>query len=652
MTKRSNDASAPFSLHSPGRAQRADSSHGDDDGDGSATKKPRTFMATLACDICRARKTRCDEDRPKCGYCRVMNIECIYQAPRPTKKDQSMTVAINAIRRLEAKVEDLTTAINSSNAAPAPPPVPQDYRSPFVNSQPSPGSNLISYQLSHHERRPVDVSSPLSTETPGKASNAATEAHGATKLSFSQHGVALWPAVAELLPTEFLAARNALPRDYIVNIETHRPPLPIHIDIPAEYSSNFWLTRLPLSVIKGLADAYFAVFHRNTPVLDRFQFFSTTLNGALESNFGYDVETCLVLVVLALGCLAVRAYEEGDFALPSRTLSPTSGFIRPEWYEVVIDDPSGLKFFNEGRQRIGFLMNQNDLPIGQFYMLCTLYYAQTLRPIDSWTMVNRAALCCISVLSREESIDFDDWEGDMLSRLFWNTLMYETIITQELSLPLSGLLDYEADVPIPKFTCCPRPKTSISGLLSDEEDSFFNFHFLAQAAHRIILTRVRHLEQWRSNLPPSLQFTDSESADDSPSPAHVIAKAMLRSRYRVAKFHIGRPFLYKALHAPEYTNRSEYDEVRKGLEGAMYWPTTMGLCVQMKAALPIKFGWCSQCFGQILLFTAVARSPDADLRATLPEGWEEWVRIMMGLIESCARESPGIAKDHELLRLL
>ncbi|KAL5413493.1 hypothetical protein PMIN03_003704 [Paraphaeosphaeria minitans] len=675
MTKRSNDASAPFSLHSPGRAQRADSSHGDDDGDGSATKKPRTFMATLACDICRARKTRCDEDRPKCGYCRVMNIECIYQAPRPTKKDQSMTVAINAIRRLEAKVEDLTTAINSSNAAPAPPPVPQDYRSPFVNSQPSPGSNLISYQLSHHERRPVDVSSPLSTETPGKASNAATEAHGATKLSFSQHGVALWPAVAELLPTEFLAARNALPRDYIVNIETHRPPLPIHIDIPAEYSSNFWLTRLPLSVIKGLADAYFAVFHRNTPVLDRFQFFSTTLNGALESNFGYDVETCLVLVVLALGCLAVRAYEEGDFALPSRTLSPTSGFIRPEWYEVVIDDPSGLKFFNEGRQRIGFLMNQNDLPIGQFYMLCTLYYAQTLRPIDSWTMVNRAALCCISVLSREESIDFDDWEGDMLSRLFWNTLMYETIITQELSLPLSGLLDYEADVPIPKFTCCPRPKTSISGLLSDEEDSFFNFHFLAQAAHRIILTRVRHnlytfaekdgypspnltaemhhqLEQWRSNLPPSLQFTDSESADDSPSPAHVIAKAMLRSRYRVAKFHIGRPFLYKALHAPEYTNRSEYDEVRKGLEGAMYWPTTMGLCVQMKAALPIKFGWCSQCFGQILLFTAVARSPDADLRATLPEGWEEWVRIMMGLIESCAGESPGIAKDHELLRLL
>jgi hypothetical protein len=272
--------------------------------------------------------------------------------------------------------------------------------------------------------------------------------------------------------------------------------------------------------------------------------------------------------------------------------------------------------------------------------------------------------------------EFEEWEGDMFSRLFWNTLMYETVITQELDLlPHSGLLEYEPDIPLPKFTSCPRPKTSIAGLLTDEDDSFFNFHFLAQAAHRIILTRVKQslyffaerdafpganitaemhhqLEQWRANLPPSLQFSDNESADDSPTPAHVIAKAMLRSRYLVAKFHIGRPFVYKALHAPSFTNDAEYNEVREGLRGGMYWPTTMGLCTQMLSALPLKFGWCCQCFGQVLLFHAVARSPDQKLRDTLPIGWQEWVQIMMALIESCARDSPGIAKDAELLRLL
>lgn len=554
-----------------------------------------------------------------------------------------------------------------------------DRRSPVTSlSHPSPGlhSHGSSHALPLHERTPHDVgASPQAAGTPGKSPYPVSETSSVTKLSFSQHGVAQWPAIKLILPAEFIAAREVLTSEYIVDIENHRSPLPMHIDFPSGHTPDLWLTGLPLSVIKGLADAYFAVLHRNTPVLDKFFFFSSTLGLAMENDFGYDIETCLVLMVLALGCLSVKAHEEGNFALPSRLSSSGSGFIRPEWHELILDAPPGLKFFNEARKRFGFLMCQNDLQTGQFYMLSTLYYAQILRPIDSWTTVNRGALCCLSILSRTKSMDFDQWEGDMLSRLFWNTLMYETIITQELSLPLSGLQEYEADMPIPKFTPCPRCKTSISGLLVDEDDSFFNFHFLAQAAHRIILTRIRHslysfaekesypsptitaelhhqLEQWRTNLPPSLQFSDNENADDSPSPAHVIAKAMLRSRYLVAKFHIGRPFLYKVLHAPAHTTDSEYREIRKGLKGGMFWPTTMGLCTQMKSALPLKFGWCCQCFGQVLLFHAVARSPDPRLRETLPEGWQEWVQIMMALIESCGKDSPGIAKDAELLRLL
>ncbi|KAB2108378.1 hypothetical protein AG0111_0g3056 [Alternaria gaisen] len=518
--------------------------------------------------------------------------------------------------------------------------------------------------------------SPQVVGTPVKSPFPVIEVQGAVDLSFSQHRVALWPAIQQILPTEFVSVRAELPEDYIVDIENRRAQLPIHIDRPYGTAPESWLMSLPQSAVKGLADAYFAVFHRNMPILDKYHFFSSTLGTAMENEFGYDVETALVLNVLALGCLAVKAHEEGDFALPSRHSAARPGFEHPDWYELVADDPPGLKFFNEARHRFGFLMCENDIQAGQFYMLSTLYYAQILRPLDSWTTVNRAALCCASILTRSGAVDYDTWEGDMLSRLFWCTLMYETVIIQELDLlPHSGLLDYEPDTPLPKFTQCPRPKTSISGLLTDEDDSFFNFHFLAQAAHRIILTRVKQslytfaekdsypsasltaemhhqLEQWRANLPPPLQFLDNDNASDSPSPAHVIAKAMLRSRYLVAKFHIGRPFLYKALHAPAYTSDAEYDEVREGLRGGMYWPTTMGLCTQMLSALPIKFGWCCQCFGQVLLFHAVARSPDPKLRETLPEGWREWVSIMMTLIESCARNSPGIAKDYELLRLL
>ncbi|KAF2875673.1 hypothetical protein BDV95DRAFT_626165 [Massariosphaeria phaeospora] len=603
-----------------------------------------------------------------------MSLDCTYQTPRPTKKDQSMAVAINAIRRLETKVEELTAAITTTPTALIAPAT--DHRSPIstCSHSESPSSPLARRDCGSVHGAGA---SPRADGTLVKSTYPIPNTFGKVNISFSQHYVSLWPAIKQSLPPEFVSARNDLPKDYIVDIESARPHLPMDIHmsyLTSGYSDN-WLPDLPLSVIKGLSDAYFAVFHRNTPVLDKFHFFSNTLGMAMEDDFGYDIETCLVLNVLALGCLAVKTHQEGNFSLPTRVPALDAGFVRPEWYELVLDDPPGLKFFNEARKRFGFLMCQNDLQTGQFYMLSTLYYAQILRPIDSWTTVNRAALCCMGVLTRTEIIDFDDWEGDMFSRLFWNTLMYETIIVQELSLPLSGLLDYEADIPIPKFMAFSRPKTSISGLLVDDDDSFFNFHFLAQAAHRIILTRIRHnlysfvekkgypsptltvemhhqLEQWRNNLPPSLQFSDSDTTDHSPSPAHVMAKAMLRSRYLVAKFHIGRPFLYKALHAPAHTTESEYSEIRAGFRGGMYWPTTMGPCTQMLSALPIKFGWCSQCFGLILMFHAVARSPNPKLRETLPAGWQQWVQIMVALIEDCGKYSPGIAKDAELLRLL
>lgn len=38
-----------------------------------------------ACDTCRSRKQRCDEQRPKCGTCQKFKLECNYREPQPTK---------------------------------------------------------------------------------------------------------------------------------------------------------------------------------------------------------------------------------------------------------------------------------------------------------------------------------------------------------------------------------------------------------------------------------------------------------------------------------------------------------------------------------------------------------------------------------------
>ncbi|TQB69499.1 hypothetical protein MPDQ_001816 [Monascus purpureus] len=211
-------------------------------------------------------------------------------------------------------------------------------------------------------------------------------------------------------------------------------------------------------------------------------------------------------------------------------------------------------------------------------------------------------------------VNFDEWEGDMKSRVFWNCLMVETILVQELHLPPSGLLRLEELVPIPKFIGFETAgfvPAKFPSLCDELDDSYFQYHFLAQVAHRIILTRIRH----------SLYFFS-------------VADAMLRGRYKIAKFHIGRPYIYKALRTPSALTEYDLEQVKSGLRNAMDWPIIQGVFRKMKSCIPIKFAFCSQ------------------IRDTLPLGWERWNDEMLLFIEECAPYSPAIAKDLELLQLL
>lgn len=94
----------------------------------------------------------------------------------------------------------------------------------------------------------------------------------------------------------------------------------------------------------------------------------------------------------------------------------------------------------------------------------------------------------------------------MKSRVYWNCLMNETILVQELHLPPSGLSRLEEQVPIPKFIAFETTGYTSTRYPSSTlvDDSYFQYHFLAQVAHRIILTRIRHSLYFYCMIPPSL----------------------------------------------------------------------------------------------------------------------------------------------------
>lgn len=45
----------------------------------------KAIRAAQACDACRARKAKCDEGRPQCGFCRESGVNCVYREVPPPK---------------------------------------------------------------------------------------------------------------------------------------------------------------------------------------------------------------------------------------------------------------------------------------------------------------------------------------------------------------------------------------------------------------------------------------------------------------------------------------------------------------------------------------------------------------------------------------
>jgi hypothetical protein len=454
-----------------------------------------------------------------------------------------------------------------------------------------------------------------------------------------------------------MTAFSSIETSYPTLLESGRPPLDTTIMAQAATPTADWLVELSLSSVKELSNAYFDTFNRVYPFIDRDFYFLSTLSLVFTDGFGYDIESCLVLNVLALGCMALKAFEEGGFdAFDSATLGPLINGI-------VNEDIAGLSFFNEARKRVGFCLCDQELQSCQYYLTSALFYAQTMRPMDEWMMTTRAAVNCAAFWKCPPQ-PIDDWLADMQSRLFWSALILETVIVQEFELPSSRLKEWEDVVPLPKFTVCPylhktRPK--------NPDDSFYHYHFLAQIAHRIILSRVRdelyynnpstaladelshQLEQWRANLPKSLQFPDNAPDVVFDSPADAVVVALLQARYRISIYHLGRPFLYKATQNSASLTPSDLKMCSKALQFAMDWPLLWDVCGKMKNFMPLKYFVCGQFFGQLFIFHAFRQSPDKRLQEALPVGFDVWCTKMLRYISNFVVSSPTAAKDFDLL---
>ncbi|KAK5162475.1 hypothetical protein LTR04_003649 [Oleoguttula sp. CCFEE 6159] len=559
----------------------------------SSLRRERAAIAAQACETCRPRKSKCDEQRPKCGLCRRLNVDCRYREPQPTKKDKTMVHILETLQRLENKFDRMSANTSSQSG--------QDLSSAI---SPSSQQSSLSTSLEREQRRGINR---------GGDETLPSEMQKSYQHLTAAHKILLWPYIyIHLLNSGIKAAddlqfvlQDGTPWFIQQELSKHPNVLPYDIKIPSfslpgpcdsTVSPRISFPSLSYEHMHRYTNHYFNAFNVLYPILDREQFLSETLPIVIKTGFGDgDYPSVIALLVFALG----KAAELGTYGEPISVENGIASGIRGG----SLDNPPGIEIFNEVRRRIGFVMSQCNLENVQINLLQAWYHL-------------------------------------------------------DLDLPQTGICDHEDNVPLPTFV---GPYNTVENL--SDEQSHFQYHFLAIIAIRRLITRIHHtifeasnttaetsedyggppvhmikelarqLESWRNLLPHALQWSDSEKYDfpsfgsNSRRPTEPLfapdqgavpinhkynldtVTAQLRTRFYYARFMIYRPFVYKALHFAELMTADDVECTALCIESACCWPLAMPPTKNKKRLVPYLFAWTQNFLGILLILRMSTENP-------------------------------------------
>lgn len=350
-------------------------------------RKERGAIAAQACDTCRSRKQKCDEQRPKCGTCQKFKLACHYREPQPTKKDKTLGEILDRLKTLEGKIDALGANVpdgvdgsllglpppsEAGDAAASPstyrysPAVYQMLGWPVVQQLLAP----LAHQLAVHQvhvpalaaeqdalavvlglhhpqhRLPSDESTGVGLGMPGVAGM------GVDVTGMGAPPAGFYPATPVSLPSSMILPLGAS-LGSTLGTSLGGPPL------------------LSWDTLYRLSTAYFDSFNYIAPIVDRQTFLGVTLPAALEvgqeatnptdkssaSNDGNSNMT-LVLLVAALGDVAIAGVQGAPVL--GATGGVKGGTVR---------HPPGLALFNEARRRMGFMLGDCSLESMQIHAL-------------------------------------------------------------------------------------------------------------------------------------------------------------------------------------------------------------------------------------------------------------------------------------------
>ncbi|KAH6854643.1 hypothetical protein B0I37DRAFT_362683 [Chaetomium sp. MPI-CAGE-AT-0009] len=433
-----------------------------------------TNVTAQACDTCRSRKQKCDEQRPKCGTCQKFRLECNYREPQPTKKDKTMVEILDRIKSLEVKLDNLAQR-------PATTPSTSGFSMPASLPSPLPTAQ-------------GPLGPPGLTDPPFYFPNVPnTTPRGENHYQYvsSVHQMLKWPALQQLfasvqlpnidlsvLEREGPASMVAL-RQSAIDGPPANPSTPvgrgsgISLHGSVTIQSPITISDLNWETMQTLSKAYFDSFNLLCPVLNRHPFMSETLPTLFNRGFDDSMTSTIAFLVFALGEVALAGYEGSPIHTYNGRASGIKGGTK--------DRPPGLDLFNEARRRMGFNLTACSLENVQLFELASIYYGSCFYPLDFWRMTTSASMACQALISSYPST-LSSAQADLTRRSFWHCSVMETGLNLELGFPLTGLERMESIVGLPDFSGPYMEEDHLSN-----QESHFQEHFASQIVLRRLL---------------------------------------------------------------------------------------------------------------------------------------------------------------------
>lgn len=496
----------------PGTEHSQVSDHGVDKANSRSGKRPAARgtafyprkRANTACQVCRARKTKCDGGVPSCSYCTSVGATCIRSTSDLSSFDPASIKILERLNDLETMLKSLSAASGVS-------------------------ADRGSTGLAESSVAPYADPEPLCAwfhmnEDPVTSSNSGMGT--CHVLPQCVDHIISWPM--------FRAGRQGS------GIEEASPGA-LADSRPLSTSAASLLSALELDSVRihQLLDNFFTSIHVTNPILDEL---STrhTVKKTIMDGIGWSSASCLTLIICALGCLA------NPLGL--------GGIARRRTEDLA--DAKAL--FEASQKRIGSLLVQNDLITAQCLFLSGVYMMHLFQPGHGWRFFLQALAVCQYLPSIREARRLGSTPAtppspsELASRytqeqaVYWSAWKSERELRAELPLPDFEIHETGSALYPPFFPMPPIPKENIadtdeakaealrardawlfyladislrrltsrvcSAMASLEKEAPSNTEFLT-ALLEMIPDYEFQARQWRDSLPEELSLAGSSEDD-------------------------------------------------------------------------------------------------------------------------------------------